>query len=367
MTEILLVWGTRPEAIKLGPVAYWLKRLGVNYASLCTGQHTDLLEGTPAQTDLKGSISLDVESDGSVPMFLLKAQNVLFGKIEELNPKIIVVQGDTMSAQVGSITAHLSAIPVAHIEAGVRSHNLNEPWPEEGIRVGITQRAKWHYAPTSTAMDNLLAEDILEEDIRVTGNTSISALGRYAPKVHPTLAPDPTIFITLHRREVQTREVANKLYGALRLQALKYPRIAFVWPMHPGFRKLVDRFDEPVNLEIVKPLSYWLFVDRFARALGVLTDSGGLVEETATLGVPTAILRKTNDRPEAVEAGIAQRFDPTAAGVGVAIGVLTTGCIMRKAHAIYGYGDPARQIAQHLAQSADNIVLAEITAIIENE
>ena len=129
----------------------------------------------------------------------------------------------------------------------------------------------------------------------------------------------------------------------------------------------MDRIKEPNNLEIIKPLPYRSFVGRFARALGILTDSGGLVEEAATLGVPTAILRKTNDRPEAVKAGIAQRFDPTAEGVRIAIGVLATGNIVRKAHAIYGYGDPARQIAQHLAQMADNIVLAEITATIEND
>ena len=362
MTEILLVWGTRPEAIKLGPVAYWLKRLGVNYISLCTGQHTDLLEGTPTRTDLKDSISLGQASDGGIPRWMATAQTLLIDEMKDLDPKIVVVQGDTMSAQVGSLVADLLEIPLAHVEAGVRSHNTAEPWPEETIRLGITQRAKWHYAPTSTAFANLIAEGIRERDIRTTGNTVVSALGRYAPNVQPTLNPDPTIFVTLHRREVQTRKVANTLYGAVRLQALKYPRIAFVWPIHPGFHKLLDRVKEPNNLEIIKPLPYWTFVDRFARALGILTDSGGLVEEAATLGVPTIILRKVNDRPEAQLAGIAWRYDPTAAGVSDGIEMLATKQIDRKAHDIYGDGDPARRVAQHLAEMADNIVVAEIAA-----
>ncbi len=365
MTEILLVWGTRPEAIKLGPVAYWLKRLGVNYTSLCTGQHTDLLEGTPVRTDLKDSESLGMASDGRIPAWKTRVQNILLKRMKELDPKIVVVQGDTMSAESGAIVSNLLEIPLAHIEAGVRSHDLNEPWPEEMTRVGITKMAKWHYAPTPTAFVNLLTEGISEESIRMTGNTVVSALRRYAPDVEPTLSPDPTIFVTLHRREVQTRDTANKLYGAMVVAALKFSRIAFVWPMHPGFRKLLNRVKEPNNLEITKPIPYWIFVERFARALGILTDSGGLVEEAATLGVPTAVLRKVNDRPEAEEVGIARRFDPTAAGVFDAVELLATKQIDRKAHDIYGSGDPAKRVAQHLAEMADNIVLAEITAEME--
>jgi len=365
MTEILLVWGTRPEAIKLGPVAYWLKRLGVNYTSLCTGQHTDLLEGTPTRTDLKDSISLGLASDGNIPRWMARAEKDINERLGDLDPKIVVVQGDTMSAVSGANAADMLGIPVAHVEAGVRSHGLAAPWPEEGFRTAIAQIATWHYAPTSIAFANLLAEGIREESIRTTGNTVVSALGRYAPDVQPTLSPDPTIFVTLHRREVQTRDTANKLYGAMVVAALRFSRIAFVWPMHPGFRKLVDRVKEPNNLEIVKPLPYWIFVDRFARALGILTDSGGLVEEAATLGVPTIILRKVNDRPEAQLAGIAWRYDPTAAGVSDGIEMLATKQIDRKAHDIYGDGDPARRVAQHLAEMADNIVLAEITAEME--
>jgi len=348
MTDILLICGTRPECIKLGPVAAELAALGANWRCLLTGQHTSLLLGTPAESDLAGAHTLALASDGNVARWMTYAQERLTAYLREAQPKLVVVQGDTMSAHVGAVTATLLGIPVAHVEAGVRSHDLNNPWPEESTRVSIAQLARWHYAPTTTAFANLMQEGIPENQVRLTGNTSVSALTRYVGNVQAHPRPDQTIMVTLHRREIQHEAVANLLYGAVRHQAFLRPQVRFVWPLHPAMAKVVKRLQEPVNLAITEPLGYPAFVRLVADSLGVLTDSGGLVEECATLGVPCVILRAVNDRPEAVDAGCAVLLSPTAAGVGGGTRLLLDGVLQRGPSCVFGFSDAARQVAKHL-------------------
>lgn len=350
--SILLVVGTRPEAIKLGPVAAELATLGADWRCVLTGQHTTLLAGTPAETDLAGSATLALASDGNVARWMTVAQARLTAYIKQVAPSIVVVQGDTMSAHVGAVTANLLGVPVAHVEAGVRSHNLNDPWPEETTRVGIAQIADWHYAPTSTAFGNLVAEGVSPAKIRVPGNTAVSALARYAGDVKASPIPDDMLVITLHRREVQTEAKANLLYGCVRHQALMHRNVRFAWPVHPAMQRVVKRLAEPPNLVMCAPLAYEPFVRLVAGAKGVITDSGGLVEETATLGVPTVILRASNDRPEAVEAGIAIQREPTSIGVREGVEVLLAGSLPRRPTCVFGYEDSARQVAKHLASMA---------------
>lgn len=349
MTDLLMVWGTRPEAIKLGPVAAELTALGVNWGAVATGQHTSLLAGTPAATDLAQSESLAMPSDGNVPRWLTVVQDKLTSLIDERQPNLIVVQGDTMSAHVGAMTARVLGVPLAHIEAGVRSHDLSDPWPEEVTRVEIAKIARWHYAPTSTAFGNLVAEGVPTEHIRLTGNTAVSALAKYLGDLHALAAPDDTVLVTLHRRAIQVGPKANLLYGAIRHEALMHPRVRFIWPIHPGLAKVVKRLAEPANLALSNPIDYCRFMLLLSEARGVITDSGGLVEEATTLGVPTIILRHRNDRPEAIEAGVAAQCEPDMLGVARGVRLLLDGSLTRAPSSAFGDASAAKAIAQHLA------------------
>lgn len=347
MADILVVAGSRPEAIKLGPVVAELRALGAPVKVVLTGQHVELLRGTPADHDLQPAENLHLKSDGNVAKWLTRAQASLKNHFLKVAPSVVVVQGDTMTVEAASAAAQALDIPIAHAEAGVRSGDMHNPWPEERTRVIVAQRATWHYAPTSTAFANLLAEGIDQRSIRVTGNTCVSALARYAPNVVPTSNPEPIVLVTLHRREVQHNVTAEAMYAAVRLAALKHTRLHFVWPMHPGFAKLIGRFREPWNLKIVEPLAYVDCVRMLAGATGVITDSGGLCEEAATLGVPTAIIRAVNDRPEAEHAGIARRFPVEHMGIMDAVDWVQTA--QRVPSACFGAADAAAQIARHLS------------------
>ena len=304
---IVIVYGTRPEAIKLGPVVAELRSLGITPQLISTGQHWDLLRGTPAETDLKDSISLGLPSKSDPQRWVSLAVPAIRSVLGEAT--VVAVQGDTSSALAGARAAHDLGIPLAHIEAGIRSGNLDEPWPEEGFRREITQLATWHYAPTSTCFANLLAEGVPENRIRLTGNPVVSALQRYANAKGQD--PWPHIVLTMHRREWLQRVDMPLFLGELAQACLDHPKLRVVWPAHPAAQAQWPRdWTIPPNLEIADPIPYASMISLLSRAHGLATDSGGLVEEATTLGIPTAIIRNSNDRPEAVEAGIARQFPP---------------------------------------------------------
>jgi UDP-N-acetylglucosamine 2-epimerase (non-hydrolysing) len=347
---IAVIWGTRPEAIKLGPVVAELQALKVPLTLLCTGQHTDLLKGTPAETDLLGSISLGLRSMGDVPRWTRTAERQLRWNLRTDPPDLVVVQGDTMSAVAGARAAHACQIPIAHVEAGIRSYNLLEPWPEEGYRVEITKFADWHYAPTLHARENLLAEDIPNDRILVTGNPGISAIARYTKAVPIAQAQTPTILVTLHRRELLANPDLKSMLQAL-MDAMKaFSDITFVWPTHPVVAPVLAECPDPAsNLRIIKPLDYCACVTGLPLLLGVLTDSGGLQEEAATLGVPCAVFRNVTDRPESVEAGIAQVFPTTPRDAQHAVQTLASATIARHPAPVFGDTLSASRIATHLS------------------
>lgn len=306
---IVFVWGTRPEALKIGPVVAELASRQIPYRTIATGQHWNLLQGTPAETDLKDATSLGLPSSGEPIRWIAEVVPVLISTLASLDPTVVVVQGDTASALAGAKAAHHIGIPVAHIEAGIRSHNLEEPWPEEGFRREITKLATWHYTPTSTTYANLIAEGVPAQRIRLTGNTVVSALARYTHAV--AQPPEDHIVLTMHRREwLQWVDLAAFL-GEVAEACLDHPRLTIIWPVHPAVKaKWPEEWSNPKNLWLESPLPYGQMMELLAKARGLATDSGGLVEEAATLGIPTAILRKTNDRPEAVDAGVAKQFSP---------------------------------------------------------
>lgn len=350
--RIVLLYGTRPEAIKLAPVAAELRALSVQVTVICTGQHSDLLDGTPAKQDLWPCCSLGLPSDGHVTEWIGNAVLPIEETLETMRPvSALVVQGDTMSAYAGALAASRLHIPVAHVEAGIRSHSETEPWPEEGIRRAIAQHAFWHYAPTQNARKNLISEGIPEQSVRITGNTVVSAISRYGRGVKSVPA-EQQVFITLHRREFtdQGHQFINQVIESVYHQAEKYPDLRFLWPMHPKVLKLsgIDPRNAPENVLISPPLAYHESIGQLARSLGVATDSGGLQEEAAVLGVPCAVLRAVTDRPESVDLGIAKLFPPTPDGIGRAIRCLVTNELPRTPSDCYGSYDAAHNVARHL-------------------
>lgn len=349
---LLLVFGTRPEAIKLGPVAAELRASSTPFGVLCTGQHTTLLEGTPAETDLSGqnTLSLGLASDGNVTRWTMRAELKIrkfletWDSAEQLNT--VVVQGDTMSALAAARAAKILERTLVHVEAGVRSGDLENPWPEEGFRREITGLADWHYAPTSHCFANLVAEGVSPTRILVTGNPVVSALARYTA-AKPSPAEDH-VLVTLHRRELLGSKQFPQVVEALINEAAQRPSLKFLWPVHPATMPLLSGFEGPPNLMLGNPLSYVNFAGWLATARGVLTDSGGLQEESAVLGVPCAVLRKVTDRPESVQAGLAALWSPDAAGVKKGIEWLL-GPRIRQPSAIFGDIGSAGTIAKHLA------------------
>lgn len=345
---IVFCFGTRPEAIKLGPVVAALR---TPHRLLCTNQHTTLLLGTPVETDLSSALSLGIPPIADLDTWLATA----VPRIAEActDASLMVVQGDTKSALAGARAAAFLGIRLAHVEAGVRSGDLNNPWPEEGYRREISQFAMWHYAPTATCRDHLLEESIAAEQIILSGNPVVSAIARYSD-VRPVRIPDLTILFTMHRREWLHRGIRETLAG-FAASAERYPEVRILWPVHPSIAPhLPDSWicSLPTNAHIRPPLPYAKTLALIARSLGVVTDSGGLVEECATLGTPCAVTRYVTDRPEAIDAHVARLFQPTAEGVIAAFEVLRKREILRHPSSIYGTPASARIIADHLSTTA---------------
>lgn len=343
MTEIAAVFGTRPELVKVASVIDALRAEGIAVTVLNTGQHTSMLDDALMQR-LRPT-ALGIASDGSIPRFMARAGVALRAAFAELKPRVVLVQGDTMSASVAALTAHEMGIPVAHVEAGVRSGNDAEPWPEELFRIGIDRVAALLYAPTELAAQQLKCEDETTP-VFVTGNTSIDVLR--ASGVEARGEASPQLLVTLHRRELRNRSDALEVLQAL-CDAIGESGGPALWPVHPGMHEFMSQLRIPGNFAIRPPMQHTEMLRILSEARGVLTDSGGLVEEAAHLGVPTAILRGANDRREAVLAGIAQEFAPSIAGVKAAVATLAARRIPRRVAAVYGAGDAGKCIATHLA------------------
>lgn len=353
--NLVVIFGTRPEAIKIGPVVAELRNLGIQPTMLCTGQHTSLLHGTPAESDLAGAETLGLPSTGNVTTWLLHASAVLEEWFRTREPSWVVVQGDTMSAYAGAKAAHQAGWPVAHIEAGLRSGDLNNPWPEEGFRRDIAQLASLHFAPTDRARENLLAEGVSRETIFVTGNPGVSALTTYT-SARPFTKPTKTLLFTMHRRE--WLQSPNHLAILDALQRLD-PSFDLLWPVHPAVN-LQGAPPLPGNVHLLPPLSYRVTLTLLAQSWGILTDSGGLQEEAVTLGVPCAVLRKTCDRPEGFSP-ICHRFNPEH--LSDALRWITTPRPRMPSHA-YGLPDAARLIAMRILEKCTLSTVRSPTPVV---
>lgn len=321
MRHILIVFGTRPEAIKLAPLIKTLQRQGEFRLTLCaTGQHRQMLDQVLSQFAIRPDIDLNIMStQQSLADLHARLLPALQGVLRQSQPDLVLVHGDTSSAFIAALAAYYQQIPLAHIEAGLRTGDLYAPYPEEANRRLISVLARYHFAPTPQAREHLRREGVAAERIWVTGNTVIDALNMMLQNIadNPPLAqqlaadfafldPQKTcILVTCHRRENQGDRL-ERICQALATLAKRHPNMQIVFPVH-----LSSQVRTPVrqhlagieNVFLLEPQPYLPFVYLMSRADLILTDSGGIQEEANALSKPILLMRDATERTEAVDAG----------------------------------------------------------------
>jgi len=318
---LLAIAGTRPEVIKLAPVVKALRERGSRVALGVTGQHQGLLAQALADCNLEPTFDLAVmEPNQALGPLLARILTGLEAPLRSLAPALVIVQGDTTSALGGALAAFSQRIPVAHVEAGLRSGNLAVPFPEEANRRLIATLARWHFAPSQDAADALVREGVDPGRIEVTGNTVIDACltsGRDA-QVPAELqhAASRMVLVTLHRREIlQAPGVLKGVFGALERIALDSPGTGFWFPAHPSVAEAAhETFDGLANFQVLPPQPHSVFLALLREACLAISDSGGVQEEGSALGTPVALVRAETERPEAIAAGgvVLTGLDPKA-------------------------------------------------------
>jgi UDP-N-acetylglucosamine 2-epimerase (non-hydrolysing) len=315
--KTLFIMGTRPEAVKLCPVIrHFRSRANAAAVEVCvTGQHRSMLDQVLATFAVQPEYDLDLMLPGQS---LFQSTSRIVGGLENVlersRPDLVFVQGDTTTTLCGALAATYARVPVGHIEAGLRTGDMREPFPEEMNRVLVTKLAMWHFAPTSGAARNLLDEGVDPSRVVVTGNSGIDAAlsvrdelvsGRLKPLVRPLLDPSrKLILVTGHRRESFGEGFVGICRGLARLAQRKDVQI--VYPVHPNPQVLapVTKYLGGLpNVQLIEPLDYVSFIDLMCKAYLLLTDSGGIQEEGPSLGKPILVMREKTERPEAVQAG----------------------------------------------------------------
>ena len=329
----MLVFGTRPEAIKMAPLVKEFQKYPEQFQTIVcvTGQHREMLDQVLHIFEIEPDYDLNIMKQGQ-DLYDVTAR-VLTGMrdvLKEARPDVVLVHGDTTTSTAAALAAFYQQIPVGHVEAGLRTHNVYSPWPEEMNRQITGRIATYHFAPTPLSRQNLLDEGIKEEAITVTGNTVIDALYMVVDRIKNDKTLDfglncslikagydvdrlndgkKLVLITGHRRE-NFGDGFISMCQAIKTLSEKYPDVDFVYPMHlnPNVRKPIHEvFGEDLsglgNMFFIEPLEYLSFVYLMEKSTIVLTDSGGIQEEAPGLGKPVLVMRDTTERPEALEAG----------------------------------------------------------------
>ena len=312
MKNVMLIFGTRPEAIKMCPLVKELKKSDKLKPVVCvTGQHREMLHQVLEIFDVKPDFDLDIMKQGQdlydITSDVLKGMRDILKKV---CPDVVLVHGDTTTAAAAAIAAFYQQIPVGHVAAGLRTYNIYSPYPEEFNRQEIGLIARYHFAPTETARDNLLREGKRAEDIFVTGNTGIDALLTTVRKdySHPVLSwskDSRLIVITAHRRENLGRPM-HEMFRAIRKIVEEFPDVKAVYPIHlnPQVRGIArEELEGCDRIRLIEPLAVSDFHNFLNASYLILTDSGGIQEEAPALGKPVLVMRDTTERPEGVEAG----------------------------------------------------------------
>ncbi|MCQ4302966.1 UDP-N-acetylglucosamine 2-epimerase (non-hydrolyzing) [Stutzerimonas frequens] len=367
--KTLCVFGTRPEAIKMAPLALALNADSRFDAKVCvTGQHRQMLDQVLGLFDLIPDFDLNIMKPGQdlsdITSAILKGMKQVFS---DFRPDVVLVHGDTATTFASTLAAYYHQIPVAHVEAGLRTGNMYSPWPEEGNRKLTGALATLHFAPTETSRQNLLREGI-KNGIEVTGNTVIDALLQVVTKLQKEVTlqqsldrkfnfirPDSRlVLVTGHRRE-SFGGGFERICQALAETAKAFPDIDIVYPVHlnPNVSELVNRLLAGIdNIHLIEPLDYLPFVYLMNRAYLILTDSGGIQEEAPSLGKPVLVMRDTTERPEAVEAGTVKLVGTDVAAIRNGLSTLLTDertyQSMAYAHNPYGDGKACLRIIDTL-------------------
>jgi UDP-N-acetylglucosamine 2-epimerase (non-hydrolysing) len=314
---VALVFGTRPEAIKLAPVYQELVRRGRPVQVIVTAQHRGLLDQMMAVFDMKADVDLDIMQEGqSLGDVTCRALSGLQQTFAKLRPDLVMVQGDTTTVLGGALAAFYEKIPVAHVEAGLRTQDKLSPFPEEINRRVTDVISDLYLAATRRARHNLLGEGISASAIYVTGNPVVDALRAVVDK-HPALPENlrwlenlegRVVLVTAHRRENLGVPFA-RICQALQEIVERHRDVTVVWPLHPNplvTKSAHELLDGVERIVLTEPLDYLAFVPMMARADLIVTDSGGVQEEAPALGVPVLVTRDTTERPEGIEAGVAK-------------------------------------------------------------
>ena len=379
----MLVFGTRPEAIKMAPLVKEFQRHSDMFRTIVcvTAQHREMLDQVLHIFDILPDYDLNIMKQGQdlydiTASVLTGMRNVL----KEVQPDIVLVHGDTTTSTAAALAAFYQQIPVGHIEAGLRTHNIYSPWPEEMNRQITGRIATYHFAPTLLSRENLQAENVADDNITVTGNTVIDALYWVINKVKTDTALDnqlksvlamagydvnrlsdgskKLVLITGHRRENFGSGFIN-MCRAIQNLTQKYPNVDFVYPMHlnPNVRKPIhevfgENLSNLANMFFIEPLEYLSFIYLMEKSTIVLTDSGGIQEEAPGLGKPVLVMRDTTERPEALSAGtvklVGTDYDKIVSEVSVLIDNPVAYEKMSKAVNPYGDGTACNRIVAFL-------------------
>lgn len=362
MKKILVVIGTRPEAIKLAPVILRLKSEPSIHLRIClTGQHRDLIApiftffGISSDDDL--AVMTHNQNLGDVTAIILTKLNPI---LTEYQPDLVIVQGDTSTAFSAALAAFYQKIPVAHVEAGLRSSDPYSPFPEEMNRRLISKLSHLHFCPTPLAAKNLISEGISKDTIFVTGNTAIDALLMAKKQLTRSnqfsfLPHDcKMILITVHRRE-SFGEGILQICSAISTLASQYPDLHFVFPLHPNpnVEQVVHQnLDGIANVHIIPPQDYISFIELMDRSYLIMTDSGGIQEEAPSLNKPVLVLREITERPEVIECGVARLIGLQSNAIIEAVGLLLSDSDLYQSMASapnpYGGGQASDQIIKQL-------------------
>jgi UDP-N-acetylglucosamine 2-epimerase (non-hydrolysing) len=370
--KILSIFGTRPEAIKMAPLVLALASDSRFESKVCvTGQHREMLDQVLELFAIQPEFDLNIMKPGQdltgVTTAVLQGMKSVFSKFK---PDVVLVHGDTATTFATSLAAYYQKIPVAHVEAGLRTGNIYSPWPEEANRKLTSALSALNFAPTETSSENLKREGVPASSIIVTGNTVIDALlvvvnklkheeplrQRFAQQFAFLQQDRRIVLVTGHRRE-SFGNGFERICQALAATARAFPDVDIVYPVHlnPNVREPVNRLLAGIaNIYLIEPLDYLPFVYLMSRAYIILTDSGGIQEEAPSLGKPVLVMRDATERPEAVQAGTVKLVGTEAVAITQHLRELLTDAAayqrMSFSHNPYGDGQACQRIVQALAQ-----------------
>ncbi len=352
--RVMVVYGTRPEAIKVAPVIKALEEDSeLTPVTVVTAQHRDMLDQVNEVFGITPNVDLNLMAHGQT---LNAIAGTVISKIDKVleaqKPDAVIVQGDTTTVMGAAIAAFNREIPVVHLEAGLRSGNINSPFPEEANRRIVSQIARIHLAPTEVSRANLLADGVPDEHIHVIGNTVIDALQwavngstiKPIPELENMITPDKRVLlVTTHRRENFGDNMVS-IGRALRQLALKYSDLLIIWPAHknPKVREsIAPQINDLENVVSIEPVDYGEFSQLIARSHIVLTDSGGIQEEAPSLGIPVLVLRDNTERPEGVQAGTVKLIGTETVRVVAEVSTLLDdeAAYLAMANSVNPYGD----------------------------